>query len=187
MLLSYKCFSVWAGKLRLEKLRPKKLGFTARSVCQIFTSRLISRLIFYPRLGLIHPILVYHNFRGKSNFGRSGMFCRILILTGKIWQGALAQNLPISPLWICLLEIGGSLVPNQSPLQTESQSKTRTPDLWFSRATWIFYLKKNLFVTFKIWHLQKFDSAAVSSSQHRTRRRDSIGKDKFGKPAILSL
>lgn len=98
--------------------------------------------------GLVHPILVYHNFRGKSNFGRSGMFYRTLILTGKIWQGVLAQNLPISLFWICLLETGGSLVPNQSPLQTESQSKTRTPSLWFSRGDLDFLFEEKFYLQF---------------------------------------
>ena len=37
-------------------------------------------------------------------------------------------------LLICLFKTGGSLVPNQSPLQTESQSKTCTLDLWAETA-----------------------------------------------------
>lgn len=139
------------------------------SVCQIFS-------FFLNSSGLVHPILVYHNFRGKSNFGRSGMFYRTLILTGKIWQGVLAQNLPISLFWICLLETGGSLVPNQSPLQTESQSKTRTPSLWFSRGDLDFLFEEKFIYNFQNLTPPKFDSAAVSSSRHRARRRDSIGK-----------
>ena len=119
----------------------------------------------------------------------------------KIWQAR--------PLWICLSvclpiclsKTGGSLVPNQSLLQTESQSKTCTPGLWAETARPKDNSSKNLttpkFDNSKIWHFQnlttpkfdnskiwqlqnltppKFDSAAVSSSQHRARRRDSIGK-----------
>ena len=89
----------------------------------------------------------------------------------KIWQAR--------PLWICLsiclFRAGGSLVPNQSLLQTESQSKTCTPGLWFSGTAWIF-LFGNFICNFQNLTPPKFDSAAVSSSQHRARRRDSIGK-----------
>ena len=60
MLLSYKCFSVWAGKLRLGKLSPKSYDSLRASVCQIF-------FFFLSSSGLVHPILVYHNFRIKSN------------------------------------------------------------------------------------------------------------------------
>lgn len=148
MLLSYRCFGVWAGKLQLEKLRPKKLGFTTRQHVSNFS-------FFLNPSGLIYPILVYHNFRGKSNFRRSGVFCRTLILTGEIWQGALAQNLPISPFWICLLEIGGSLVSNQSLLQTEFQSKTRTPALRARMGQTGKMAESNNLTTPKIWQRRR--------------------------------
>ena len=152
--------------------------------------------------GLVHPILVYHNFKIKSNLqAQRRSTCRVKLDPNyipqtfhsgtnfgpvKIWQAR--------PLWVCLLvclpiclsRTGGSLVPNQSPLQTESQSKTCTPGLWFSKAAWISCLEnficnfQNLttpkFDNFQNLTTPKFDSAAVSSSQLRARRRDSIGK-----------
>ena len=60
MLLSYKCFSVWAGKLRLGKLGSKSYD-SLRAACVKFFS------FFLSLNGLVHPILVYHNFRIKSN------------------------------------------------------------------------------------------------------------------------
>ena len=184
MLLSYKCYGVWAGKLRLEKLGPKKLEFIARRHVSNF-------FLFFNPSGLVHPILVYHNFKIKSNLqAQRRSTCRVksdpnyisqTFHSGtnfspvKIWQ--------VRPLWICmsvclpvcLSRTGGSLIPNQSLLQTESQSKTCTPDLWFSGASWIFCLKKNFICNFqnlatpKIWQRR---SVFVTIQ----RRRDSIGK-----------
>ena len=74
----------------------------------------------------------------------------------KIWQARLLWIYLSVCLPICLSRTGGSLVPNQSLLQTKSQSKTCTPGLWFSGAAWIFYLKKNFYL-----QLSKFDTSKI--------------------------
>ena len=118
-------------------------------------------LFFLNPSSLVHPILVYHNFKIKSNLlAQWRSTCRVksdpnyipqTFHSGtnfspvKIWQACLlwiclsiCLSIYLSVyLPICLSRTGGSLVPNQSPLQTESQSKTYTPGLWFSGAAWI--------------------------------------------------
>ena len=163
MLVLYKCFSVWAGKLRLGKLSLKSYDSLRASVGQILRVGLLAGLFSASRLGLVYPILVYHNFRIKSNLlAQRRSTCKIksdpnyipqTFHSGtnfspvKIWQARLLWICLSVYLPICLSRTGGSLVPNQSLLQTESQSKTCTPDLWAETAR----PKDN---SSKIWHLQ---------------------------------
>ena len=167
-------------------------------MCQIF-------YFFLNPSGLVHPILVYHNFKIKSNLqAQRRSTCRVksdpnyipqTFHSGtnfspvKIWQ--------VRPLWICLSvclsiclpiclsKAGSSLVPNQSPLQTESQSKTCTPGLWAETARPKDNSSKNLttpkFDNSKIWQRRSVFVATQSAPPGFYR------KSKFGKPAILSL
>ena len=193
MLVSYKCFSVWAGKLWLGKLGPKKLEFIARRHVSNFFS------FFLNPSGLVHPILVYHNFKIKSNLlAQRRSTCKIksdpnyipqTFHTGtnfspvKIWQARLLWICLSVCLSVCLFKTGGSLVPNQSLLQTESQSKTCTPGLWAETARPKDNNSKKFDTSQNLTPL-KFDSAAVSSLWYRAPPGF---YRKFGKPAILSL
>ena len=194
MLVSYRCYGVWAGKLRLEKLGPKKLEFIARRHVSNF-------FLFLNPSGLVHPILVYHNFKIKSNLlAQRRSTCRVKsdpnyisqtfhsetnFTPVKIWQARLLWICLSICLQICLSKTGGSLVPNQSLLQTESQSKTCTPGLWAETARPKDNSSKNLttpkFDTSKIWQRRSVFITTQSAPPGFYR------KNKFGKPAILSL
>ena len=155
---------------------------------------------------LVYPILVYHNFKIKSNLqAQRRSTCRVksdpnyipqTFHSGtnfspvKIWQARLLWICLSVCFPICLSKTGGSLVPNQSLLQTESQSKTCTPGLWAETARPKDNSSKNLttpkFDNFQNLTTPKFDSAAVSSSRY-SAPPGFYRKSKFGKPAILSL
>ena len=161
----------------------KKLRFTARRCVSNFFS------FFLDSSGLVHPILVYHNFKIKSNLlAQRRSTCRVksdpnyipqtfhsgTILAQSKFDKRLLWICLSACLSICLFRAGGSLVPNQSPLQTESQSKTCTPGLWAETARPKDNSSKNLttpkFDNSKIWQRRSVFIATQSAP------RDSIGK-----------
>ena len=61
------------------------------------------------------------------------------------------------------------------------RAKLVLQDYGFLGAAWIFHLKK-IYLQLQNLTPQKFDSAAMSSSRYRARRRDSIGKANLKSP-----
>ena len=107
----------------------------------------------------------------------------------KIWQACLLWIYLSVYLSIWLFRVCGSLVPNQSLLQTESQSKTCTPGLWAETARPKDNSSKNLttpkFDTSKIWQRRSV-FVATHSAPPGFYRKKQIWKARNTKP-IISL